>query len=192
VDPVYKIGIVNCHISKKSNLDNLVIVVKLMKLDICAVVETWFKKGEGKQKMEGALRSLNYEWLGKDREGRRGGGVGFLVKKGLKVRVAKTSRAEGILWVEAVDGEGKFFLAVVYRAPGTVPKVSEINQELMDELSDDITFFQEQGRVCVLGDFNSRIGELESKVNEGREGEREKVFKRKSKDKKIDKGGRFN
>lgn len=184
--PVFIIGIINCHVSKKSNLDELLVVVKLVKVDICAVVETWFKRGEGKARMQEGLGD-EYVWVGKDRKGRKGGGVGFLLKKGVEGRVAKQSKAEGLMWLEVGDEEGKFFIAVIYMAPGSFPKVQEINTELMDELSRDILVFSESGRVCIVGDFNCRIGELASRVMKG---ETERVYERKSKDKKVDKGGR--
>ena len=77
--------------------------------------------------MEERLRGTDWVWMGRDREGRRGGGVGFLARREAEVRVAKTSRSEGLMWVEN-------FVAVVYRAPGSFPSVREANQELMDEL----------------------------------------------------------
>ena len=49
---VWTLGIVNCHISNKINLENFLKVVKRMQLEICGVVETWFREGEGKERME--------------------------------------------------------------------------------------------------------------------------------------------
>src|SRR5437868_15401974 len=120
---VWKIGVVNCHISRITNLDKLLIVVKFLKVEICGVVETWLKGGEGEKKMEKILHETEWTWVGKERKGRRGGGVGFLVKKEVRARVAKTTRAEGLLWVETEDRRGKIFLALVYLAPGTFPRV---------------------------------------------------------------------
>src|ERR1700722_19015513 len=105
------------------------------------------------------------------------------------------------MWVEvAEEGEGgKFFVAVIYVAPPVIPKVKEINEELFDELNQDIIFFREQGKICILGDFNCRIGELESRISRegGDEGEERKgreeeeiIYKRRSEDKIMNKGGR--
>ena len=103
---VWSVGLVNCHISDKNNMS----VVNSMKLDICGVVETWFRGKEGKARRDGILQNTNFVWVGKDREGRRGGGIGFLVRKGVKLRIPKGGRAEGLLWIEVEDGKGKFFL----------------------------------------------------------------------------------
>ena len=93
--------------------------------------------------------------------------------------------------VEVEDGMGKIFVAIVCMAPGAFPTIREVNQELLDELSADITFLKEQGRICILGDFNCRIGELESRI-EGEEGEEESeiVYQRRSEDKKVGRGGK--
>ena len=111
-----------------------------------------------------------------------------MVKRELRVSVAKTSKAEGLLWVEMEEEEGqRIFLVVVYRAPGQFPLVRQANQELMDELSSDIFYFQSLGKICIVGDFNCRIGEEESRV--GSE-EKEKSYKRRSEDKVVGHGGR--
>jgi hypothetical protein len=71
------VGEINCHIRNKDNLERLLNVVKILKIDICGVVETWVG-GEGKEKMEERLSDTDFVWVGKGRKGRKGGGVGFL------------------------------------------------------------------------------------------------------------------
>jgi hypothetical protein len=90
-----------------------------------------------------------------------------------------------------MDREGeKFYIAVVYMAPD-FGSAKEANQNLLDELSEDIYFFREQGRICIVGDFNCRIGELSSKIERESEGEGEEIiYKRKSQDKKVNSAGR--
>ena len=36
--------------------------------------------------------------------------------------------------------KGKIFFGLVYLAPGSFPKVREVNEEVWDELTQDITF----------------------------------------------------
>jgi hypothetical protein len=70
------------------------------------------------------------------------------------VSVPKVNKAEGLMWIEiALQGE-KIFIAVIYLAPGIFPKVKEVNERLFEELSEDINFFCEQGRIILVGDFN--------------------------------------
>ena len=70
-----------------------------------------------------------------------------MIKKEIRWREPKTTKSEGLMWVEVGDGEGgKIFIAVVYMAPGWVPSVKEVNQQLMDELNEDISLFREQGK----------------------------------------------
>ena len=60
-------------------------------------------------------------------------------------------------------------------------------------MNEDISFFKEHGKICIVGDFNCRIGELESRISREereREGENEIIFKRRSEDKKNDFGGK--
>jgi hypothetical protein len=91
------------------------------------------------------------------------------------------------------DGEGKFFIGVVYLAPATVPGAKEVNLELLEELSQDIFQLRNHGKICLVGDFNCRIGEMESRIeSELDEEERESNFKRSSEDKKVDQEGEKN
>ena len=113
-----------------------------------------------------------------------------LIKKEVSFKVPKTNRAEGLMWVEVGDGQGKIFIAVIYLPSVRIRKVKEENLQAMDELSEDIFVFRGQGRVCVVGDFNCRVGELASRVGEQMEEEREIVFKRSSQDKKVNKEGK--
>ena len=100
------------------------------------------------------------------------------------------------MWIEVEDEEGKIFVGLVYLAPGSFPLVREINEKLWDELSEDVMYFREKGRVCIIGDFNSRIGEMRSRCmslkeeEEDEEEEKVRVWKRCSQDKKSDKAGK--
>jgi len=136
-------------------------------------VETW-SKDEG-ELINKVLERSRYEYIGKERASRRGGGVGFLVKRGLVGKIAKKSRAEGLLWLRLRSEEKKIFIAVVYLPPQATHKVKEDSGKLLEELGEDIQIFRESGQVIVVGDFNSRIGNLPTKIDE-------KIFLRNSQD----------
>jgi hypothetical protein len=111
--------------------------------------------------MEAELFGTEWAWFGKDRKGRPGGGIGFLVRKCLKPRMYKPSKLGSVLWLEFEHVE-KWFVAVVY----LVPKDSiGVKQVTLDELERDILELVGKGRIVVLGDFNARVGELPNIIN---------------------------
>jgi len=78
---IWRIGLINCHISNRDNLEKFLVAVSLMKLDICAVVESWFKGGGGGENGGEASRNR----LGVDGERQRreeGRGSRVLGEKG--------------------------------------------------------------------------------------------------------------
>ena len=99
------------------------------------------------------LKESELQWLRKDRKGRRGGGIGFLVRKDLQAKIAKQSKSEGLLWLEVQE---QFFVVVVYLIPNDR---SGVNEDTLQELQEDIIQYKERGEVVVMGDFNCRIGE---------------------------------
>jgi len=132
------------------------------------------------------LMDTNWQWFGRDRIGKRGGGIGFLVSKRLKAKIL--SNCESTLWIQ-IGGENMWCIAVVY----LLPKDSEgNNRDILGKLQQDIIRYRMVGKVLILGDFNGRIGELPNRVvNSGLEGiDSELVILRTSKDKKVDSCGR--
>ena len=131
-----------------------------VRADVCGVVETRFKD-DGAQLVE-ELRSSGLQWFGKDRKGRPGGGLGFLVRTEMRAKVWKVSRSENLLWLQM---QGQLFVAVVYIVPNN--ESTEINDVTLRELLEDITELKERGVVVVLGDLNGRIGEESNCINVG-------------------------
>src|SRR5690242_3216054 len=97
--------------------------------------------------MDAELYNTDWLWFGKDRSGRRGGGLGFLARKTLKPHISGSCKNSNILWLD-VDCFGSWFVAVVYLIPNDVENVNEMT---LSDLQQDI---------LVLGDFNSRVGVL--------------------------------
>ena len=66
----------NCHLWVEGNCRTLGHMIRdLVKLDVCVVTETWLKEEE-EHVARVALRQSGYEWVGVERKGRRGGGIG--------------------------------------------------------------------------------------------------------------------
>lgn len=103
----------NIHLRKASKRQLFLKAVRDC-LDVCGVVESWLQ--ESSNIMDAELYSTEWCWFGKDRKGRRGGGLGFLARKSLKPRTPGPCGNSNILWLE-VDCGGRWFIAVVYLIP---------------------------------------------------------------------------
>ena len=104
-----------------------------------------------------ALKHSEFTWFGIDRKGRRGGGVGFLVRKNLQAGAIE-SKTENLLWLVIQE---RLYLAVVYVNPGDK---TGVNADTLQELQQDILRWREKGEVVVMGDFNCRVGELSNSI----------------------------
>ena len=121
-------------------------------LDICAVTESRLK--DSNTVMEKELVDTNWQWFGRDRIGKRGGGIGFLVSKRLKAKILSMRNCESILWIQ-IGGESMWCIAVVY----LLPKDSEgNNRDILGKLQQDIIRYRMVGKVLILGDFYCRAG----------------------------------
>jgi len=103
-----------------------------------------------------------WTWIGRSREGRKGGGVGFLIREGVAYRVREdlqTEQAEDF-WIELVsEREGSFLVCCVYIPPNSASQLNAFR----DKLS---SIAASTRRVVVVGDFNGRALALgDSKQN---------------------------
>ena len=100
----------NCHVRVEGNIKTLGHVIReVVKLDVCVVTETWLKEEE-QHVASVALRQSGYEWVGVERKGRKGGGIGVVIRKGLEWEKVKVD-GEHVLWVR-VKGIG--YVGAVY------------------------------------------------------------------------------
>jgi hypothetical protein len=178
-------GVLNIHLVNKVKRQLFVkAIMEKSELSICGVVESWLVDSAGM--MEAEIYGTEWMWLGRGRKGKKGGGLGFLVKKSLKPRLPKASRNSNILWLE-VDHEGKWYIAVVY----LIPKDSgEVNEETLVELQRGVLELESKGRVVVAGDFNARVGELPNTIFASEDSvDSSQVMRRKSVDKTVNRLG---
>jgi len=131
--------------------------------------------------MEAELLGSDWVWFGKDRKGRRGGGIGILARKKLNPKLL-ASKNENILWV----GVGSVYIAVVYLPP---KDPEGVNVQTLDELEAGILQRNEIGTVIVVGDFNSRVGELANVITDPEESDLV-TYRRESVDTKVNAAGR--
>ena len=153
----------NMHLSRlDKRRDFCAFICNTVQIDICAVTETKFKKGQGEEKMKEVIDEEIYMWLNKERAKQRSrggeGGVGFLVRKSAgQVQIEKVSNLFDILWIRVQVEEEILFLAAVYMSPVNTTRDTDAAEFLL-ELSDDILEFRKRGKVIVMGDLNSRVG----------------------------------
>lgn len=128
--------------------------------DVFAVCET-FLRNKDKPSIKG------YTWIGNNRKqihkkAKRGsGGVGFFIKDNI-VKSSNVSvvddNSDDILWIKLSTGQDRFlFLCVCYLPPhhSSRPVESDV---FLHKLLESVYTYQTQGQVCIVGDFNARIG----------------------------------
>lgn len=185
----FRIGCINMHLSRlDKRRDFYAFICNTVQIDICVVSETRFQEGQGGGKMEEVIDQEIFQWFGRERKQQRlksgEGGVGILFRKSVgKVEVAKISNLFDILWVRIETCGEILFLAAVYMSPLNTSRETDAAEFLL-ELENDVLNFRELGKVVVMGDLNSRVGNLPSSffINE-----QQYNFRRVSEDVKISK-----
>ena len=129
-------------------------------VDILGITETWIRDGDEPVIID--MCPPNYRFTGHQRpddKGRRGGGVGFLLKSDLEVKEKqhsyRTFEALTIEWRRDV----KSCISILYRPPPSQRNgftVSDFMLEIEDFLS---TMCLEYKMICVMGDFNVHFGD---------------------------------
>lgn len=156
-----------------------------LKLVLCGVVESWLKNSRAV--MDAELVNTEWTWFGLDRKRRRGGGLGFVVKKSLKPRVMEVCECNNILWLELNSGSSLWYVALVYLIPKDPG--GEVNGLTISELQRTIVDFNGKGKVVVMGDFNSRVGELPN-ILDSKWSNEDTVIPRSSEDTEVNGAGR--
>ncbi len=129
---------------------------------IC-LCETWLKDNQ-------QISIPGYIWYGQNRLDlsksavRGSGGVGILVSVGIANQFKVTvldQHFEGILWLSFEDRSTNvsFNLAVCYLPPQGSSR-GDCSQEFFDTLTSQIFLFGSDNPICICGDFNARVGQL--------------------------------
>jgi endonuclease/exonuclease/phosphatase family metal-dependent hydrolase len=134
---------------------------------VCIVTETWIKEGRNDE-VAADVDTSKYFWFSRERTEQKSksgdGGVGILIKRDLgAVSVARASKDYDTLWVELEKNDSRLYLAAVYIGPEGSSRDNDGERQLLD-LEADIAHFRKKGKVILLGDFNARIGQKESRV----------------------------
>ena len=161
----------NIHLCSNYKRDLWYGMVCMLDLDVCVVTETWIK--EGVNLVSKTIDNRQYQWFSRERQKQKArsgeGGVGVLVKRNIgEVSVVDRSKEFDMMWIEIDRPSCKMYIAVVYISPEGSPRANDSSMQLA-ELEAKILHFKTKGQVIVLGDFNARIGMLESScIRDGR------------------------
>ena len=157
----------NVHICKEDNRKRLFGLISIgIDLDVCVVTETWIKEGRANEVVQD-FDEKRYSWFSRERKHQKShsgdGGVGILVKKNVgEITIVKTSKEYDTMWIE-INRQGERLFFAVYMLPEGSSRDNDSKAQLL-ELEADILVFRKQGKVVILGDFNARIGQQESRI----------------------------
>ena len=97
-------------------IDLIDLLNRLDEPEIIILCETWLKPNDPD------LKILDYKFIGRHRSNRKGGGVGFLIKKTLKARaidLTLNSDSAESLFIEVKGNQDNMLVGSIYRAPNT-------------------------------------------------------------------------
>ena len=149
----------------------------MRKKDVCIVVftETHFDNHDCPE-FDAIASKFGYKCFHVTRLMRRfdngSGGVTIMVDERLKSRFIKESQNEDLIWVCVEFENEKVFVGGAYLVPPSSTRTHKA-KELVTEIGGDVARFCLEGQVILAGDWNCKVGQLESTA-------RERVFARKS------------
>ena len=142
----------NCR-SLKRNQDSLVSCLSTLDLgaSIIGLSETWLQEGENI-----TCPISHYNFVGRGRSNRRGGGVGLLVHENLKFK--RRSDLEEFndfiesVFIEISSSHHKVIVSTVYRPP------NRSTQSFIDSFQPTLHKISHEGKECIImGDFNVNL-----------------------------------
>src|SRR3954470_6125890 len=89
------------------------------------------------------------------------GGVTIMVDERLKSRFIKESKMEDLIWVCVEFEHEKMFVGGAYLVPPSSTRTHKA-KELVTEIGGDVARFCLEGQVILAGDWNCKVGKLES------------------------------
>ena len=99
-----------------------------------------------------------YQWLGHNRENKKGGGIGFLIRNDIKKLFEEhevpNSNDTEIKWIK-IKGKTNIALSVIYGKQESAKK--EEAEQQFQELTTHTNMLQQTHRVIILGDLNAKI-----------------------------------
>lgn len=146
----FKFGLFNAgSLCNGSKHDEFLLAIGQHEPDIMAINETWLKTGqEGRApsvpgyRLRHVPRSIGTR--------KRGGGVGFFIKKGINVRTCDHAPHPDVeqMWLKAKINGTRLVMGTAYRPPWLSVDI------FLDALSETIALLSDYDRIILSGDFN--------------------------------------
>ena len=135
----------------RSKLTSLTAALHTHSTHIAAITETHLNA-------KNEVSVTGYQWLGKNRTDREGGGVGFLIRNDIKDKVQIIDTTEGtdseILWIK-LKSSTNIAIATMYGKQETSPKDTIENQ--FEELTTQVNQLQQENHIIIMGDLNAKV-----------------------------------
>lgn len=135
--------------------------VKSLNYDIFTVCETFLRESS-------TPFQEGFKWIGNNRKNihvkakRGSGGVGIFIKNEFlenhKVQIID-DKYDDILWIKVqLNKERDLYLCVCYLPPENTTRIID-SEEFFNRLMESVYTYQNQGNICIVGDFNARLGD---------------------------------
>ena len=180
--------VVTWNVRGMKDIDCMRDVIEIMKrknVGIAVLIETHFDNHDCPQFCSIASE-FGYKCFHTTRLMKRGdhgsGGVSIMVEESLKCRVMRKSELEDSMWICVEFENERVFVGGVYLVPPSSSRARKAD-ELVEEIGRDVARFNLAGQVILVGDWNCKIGTMESIAQE-------RVFLRKSVSESVDRRGK--
>lgn len=153
-----KLGLYNAG-SLGTGHDDFQIAMARFEADIVAINETWIRQGEEARAPRVPGYRFRHSPRPADVRGGRGGGVGFYIRNGVKLRkLNPPCFAIEQMWFSTLVNSRRLAIGTAYRPPW-------LNIDtFLDALTESVTCFSKYDHIILMGDFNVNMLDINSSM----------------------------
>ena len=128
-------------------------------IDIVALTETWLKGDPSDAQRIGEISPPGYSFSYKPRGHRKGGGVGILTRKSIKIKLLTTPKVTSFEYIDCDISSGKLQLrfVVIYHPPPSKKNKSTTNLFLEEFTTHLERLLAHPGHLIIVDNFNLHI-----------------------------------
>ena len=83
----------------------------------------------------------------------------------IRAKEMRKSTLEDLIWVCLEIGKEKLYVGGIYLVPNTSSRANKVVNQIA-EMEQDIATYSLDGRILVAGDWNCKIGQLDSEIRQ--------------------------